>query len=99
MKFGKYLQENVYPDWRFYYIDYDGLKKLLKDRETGASFLERDEAVFVENLEKEMQKVLTSRPKSNGLGIRFPRCQSGRTYQTRTALRECRRQLDEEWFE
>ena len=57
MKFGKYLQENVYPEWRFYYIDYDGLKRLLKEREEDTPFSEGDEAMFVESLEKEMQKV------------------------------------------
>lgn len=59
MKFGKYLQENVYPEWKFYYIDYDGLKKLLKERGEEEFFSERDEAVFVEGLEREMQKVVT----------------------------------------
>lgn len=57
MKFGKYLQENVYPDWRFYYIDYDGLKRMLKERGENQTFRERDEAGFVESLEKEIQKV------------------------------------------
>lgn len=57
MKFGKYLHENTLPEWRFYYIDYDGLKRLLKDREIGETFSEQDEATFVETLEKEMQKV------------------------------------------
>jgi SPX domain protein involved in polyphosphate accumulation len=56
MKFGKYLQENVYPEWRFYYIDYDGLKRILKERRVGESFAEKDEAHFVESLDKEMQK-------------------------------------------
>ena len=58
MKFAKFLQENVYVEWRFYYIDYDGLKRILKERDDGEAFSERDEAVFVESLEKEMQKVL-----------------------------------------
>lgn len=57
MKFGQYLQENIFPEWRFYYIDYDGLKRLLKEREIGETFSEQDEATFVDSLEKEMQKV------------------------------------------
>jgi SPX domain protein involved in polyphosphate accumulation len=60
MKFGKHLNENIYSEWRFYYIDYDGLKKMIKERTAVEPFFaERDEALFVEALEKEMEKVLT----------------------------------------
>ena len=31
MKFGQYLQENMEPDWKEFYVDYDGLKKIIKD--------------------------------------------------------------------
>ncbi len=60
MKFGKYLADNIAPEWRFYYIDYDGLKKLVEEREASgeAFFAEKDEAHFVDALEKEMQKVV-----------------------------------------
>lgn len=58
MKFGRELQQKLYPEWRFYYIDYDKLKLMLKDRTSpGKSFTETDEAKFVEALETEMKKV------------------------------------------
>lgn len=57
MKFGKYLLDSIFPDWRFYYLDYDRLKRVLKERVEGEIFSETDEAHFVESLEKEMQKV------------------------------------------
>ncbi len=62
MKFGQSLSQKIKPEWKFYYIDYDGLKKLIKDRtSTGGYFAESDEANFVDYLEKEMQKVLDFR--------------------------------------
>lgn len=60
MKFGKYLEENLYKDWKFHYIDYEGLKDMLRGREMEQGnniFSEREEAKFVEALEKEMEKV------------------------------------------
>ncbi|ORY05427.1 SPX-domain-containing protein [Basidiobolus meristosporus CBS 931.73] len=57
MKFGSQLQEILYPEWRFYYLDYDGLKRMLKERLN--DFTEKDEAKFVEFLEKELEKVYT----------------------------------------
>lgn len=57
MKFGKFLQENAYSEWRFYYIDYEGLKKMLKSRPEGETATEYDEAEFVDCLEHEMRKV------------------------------------------
>ena len=57
MKFGNYLKEHTFSEWRFYYIDYDRLKRQLRDRDPNGIIPERDEAAFVENLEKEMQKV------------------------------------------
>jgi len=64
MKFGDYLEGNLIPEWKFYYVDYNGLKMMLKGRgdstsnDTSNEFHERDEARFVEALENEMQKVL-----------------------------------------
>lgn len=58
MKFGRTFKEAILPEWRFYYMDYDRMKLLLKDRTSqGSFFAETDEAAFVESLEKEMQKV------------------------------------------
>ncbi|KAK9729289.1 hypothetical protein K7432_000437 [Basidiobolus ranarum] len=58
MKFGSQLQEILYPEWRFYYLEYDGLKRVLKER-LSDTFTEKDEAKFVEFLEKELEKVYT----------------------------------------
>lgn len=58
MKFGKQIVEKAYHEWRFYYMDYNGLKQLLKSRsQAGAFFQVSDEAKFVECLEREMEKV------------------------------------------
>lgn len=56
MKFGTQLNSSLYSEWRFYYIDYDGLKRLIKPKQDG-SFKEEDEAKFVEFLEKDLEKV------------------------------------------
>ncbi|KAJ1971002.1 hypothetical protein H4R35_005527 [Dimargaris xerosporica] len=56
MKFGQQLQDSMFPDWRFYYVDYARLKKFIKARmESG--FTENDERSFVEMLERELEKV------------------------------------------
>lgn len=62
MKFGETLKQKIKPEWKFYYIDYDGLKKLIKERTSAKDFFEEsDEANFVDHLESEMQKVLDFR--------------------------------------
>lgn len=62
MKFGENLKQKIKPEWKFYYIDYDGLKQLIKERTSAKDFFEEsDEANFVDHLEKEMQKVLDFR--------------------------------------
>ncbi len=33
MKYGEYLLSQRYPGWEEYYLDYDSLKKLIKDLE------------------------------------------------------------------
>ncbi|KAJ1984672.1 hypothetical protein H4R34_000506 [Dimargaris verticillata] len=56
MKFGQQLRDSMFPDWRFYYVDYARLKKFIKARmESG--FTESDERSFVEMLERELEKV------------------------------------------
>jgi SPX domain protein involved in polyphosphate accumulation len=47
----------MYQEWRFYYLDYDLLKRLLKEKTLGKDFTEYDEASFVETFDKEIQKV------------------------------------------
>jgi SPX domain protein involved in polyphosphate accumulation/uncharacterized membrane protein YidH (DUF202 family) len=62
MKFGETLKQKIKPEWKFYYINYDGLKELIKERTSAKDFFEEsDEASFVNHLEMEMQKVLDFR--------------------------------------
>jgi SPX domain protein involved in polyphosphate accumulation len=56
MKFGEKLNNALYEPWRFYYLDYNGLKKAIREDRPG-TFNENDEATFVNMLEKELDKV------------------------------------------
>lgn len=58
MKFGSQLKATLHEDWEKYYVDYDGLKKLLKQgaRKEGG-YSEKDETEFAERLDKELEKV------------------------------------------
>jgi hypothetical protein len=55
MKFGTQLSNLRFPEWKFYYVDYDELKQLLKTGDN--EFAETHESVFLERLESELQKV------------------------------------------
>ncbi|RKP11502.1 VTC domain-containing protein, partial [Piptocephalis cylindrospora] len=57
MRFGHQLETSLNPDWRYYYVDYDGLKVRLKMRPGPSSYREGDEATFVQLLEHELDKV------------------------------------------
>lgn len=71
MLFGVKLANDVYPPWKDSYIDYERLKKLLKegvirDKSNGAKYKsedpdfawsDHDESRFVEALDKELEKV------------------------------------------
>ena len=65
MLFGIKLANDVYPPWKDSYIDYERLKKLLKESVIhdghGAvdNWSERNESDFVEALDKELEKVYT----------------------------------------
>ena len=65
MLFGIKLANDVYPPWKDSYIDYERLKKLLKEsvihdgRSSVDSWSERNESDFVEALDKELEKVYT----------------------------------------
>ncbi|KAG7927250.1 hypothetical protein KL925_002621 [Ogataea polymorpha] len=73
MLFGVKLQNEVFPPWKNYYIDYDHLKKLLKENiiestenstKAGSSsaisaWSEKDEAEFASQLDSELEKVYT----------------------------------------
>ncbi|EUC36270.1 hypothetical protein COCCADRAFT_34278 [Bipolaris zeicola 26-R-13] len=50
MKFGTTLRRSVYAPWKDQYIDYDKLKKLLKDNEDDDSWTADDESAFVDEL-------------------------------------------------
>jgi SPX domain protein involved in polyphosphate accumulation len=50
MKFGTTLRKSVYAPWKDKYIDYEKLKKLLKDNEDEDSWTADDESAFVDEL-------------------------------------------------
>jgi SPX domain protein involved in polyphosphate accumulation len=56
MKFGQSLSNALNPDWKFYYLDYDRLKLLLKVQK-GESFNESNEENFIQLLETELEKI------------------------------------------
>ncbi|KAF1829221.1 Mis6-domain-containing protein [Decorospora gaudefroyi] len=50
MKFGTTLRKSVYAPWKDKYMDYDKLKKLLKDNEDDDTWTADDESAFVDEL-------------------------------------------------
>ncbi|KAF3051304.1 vacuolar transporter chaperone [Didymella keratinophila] len=54
MRFGQQLKQSLNKDWLFYYIDYEELKTALRVHHT---WDEKSEQSFVEQLEKELDKV------------------------------------------
>lgn len=74
MKFGTQLSNALHPEWKFYYTDYDNLKRLLKVK--GGEFNESHEAVFIEAIESELDKVATfCTIKSDELTRRVQHCE------------------------
>jgi len=62
MLFGVKLQNEIYPPWKDYYIDYEGLKKLLKENVVtrgNEDWTELDEKAFAAELDRELEKVYT----------------------------------------
>ncbi|KIY69113.1 SPX-domain-containing protein [Cylindrobasidium torrendii FP15055 ss-10] len=57
MKFGRKISTDLYNEWRPFYLDYNGLKRQLKDRTTGRSWTSQDEKDFTSLLEKELDKI------------------------------------------
>ncbi|OZJ03478.1 hypothetical protein BZG36_02740 [Bifiguratus adelaidae] len=57
MKFGHQLKTSLYPEWHYYYMSYDDMKHLLKQRLSDHPWNEDDESAFIEALEKELEKV------------------------------------------
>lgn len=58
MLFGNKLQEEIYQPWATYYLDYNGLKKLLKENVIlQNNWSEEDEQKFVTTLDGNLEKV------------------------------------------
>ncbi|KAG2181398.1 hypothetical protein INT43_008981 [Umbelopsis isabellina] len=58
MKFGEHLRKQRLPQWRFFYLDYDGLKAVLKDGSSQeAEWTSKDDQQFVDRLITELDKV------------------------------------------
>ncbi|KAI8886051.1 vacuolar transporter chaperone complex subunit, partial [Backusella circina FSU 941] len=57
MKFGHTLKTSLNPEWTSFYLDYDALKVILKQKRPQNEWKEENESVFVEQLEKELSKV------------------------------------------
>ncbi|CAG8460579.1 8035_t:CDS:2 [Diversispora eburnea] len=60
MKFGSQIKATLHLEWKNYYVDYDGLKKILKQgEEREGGYTDKDETAFFEKLDKELEKVYT----------------------------------------
>lgn len=57
MKFGTKINNDLYSEWRAFYIDYSILKRELKSRTRSHSWTSKDEEVFRIMLERELDKV------------------------------------------
>lgn len=65
MRFGSTLRKSIYPPWKEHYVDYDKLKKLLKESDGGSpvdddedAWTAEDESAFVDELmNNQLQKV------------------------------------------
>ncbi|ODV58687.1 SPX-domain-containing protein [Ascoidea rubescens DSM 1968] len=63
MLFGIKLQNELYPPWKDQYMNYEKLKKLLKETSIEQDWSDADEASFVEFLDSELEKVYTFQTK------------------------------------
>ncbi|CAG8492214.1 1378_t:CDS:2 [Paraglomus occultum] len=70
MKFGHHLKTSLYPEWTFYYLDYEGLKVELKKGTRGKQWDEDAETSFMELLEKELDKVYNFQAVKSGEIVR-----------------------------
>ncbi|CCO35306.1 Vacuolar transporter chaperone 4 [Rhizoctonia solani AG-1 IB] len=57
MKFGQKIKNDSYAEWRAYYLDYTGLKKVLKAKTSEGEWTSDDEDKFVAKLEAELEKI------------------------------------------
>ncbi|KAJ2455845.1 hypothetical protein EV183_000461 [Coemansia sp. RSA 2336] len=75
MKFGQQLRDSLFPDWKFYYVDYSGLKRFLYER-TEKGYTADDESEFVKLLDSELEKVNNfQQTKSNEMKQRIQYCE------------------------
>ncbi|KAF9581641.1 vacuolar transporter chaperone [Lunasporangiospora selenospora] len=59
MKFGSQFKEHQAPHWRFYYVDYEGLKSHIRSNSLNRAFVLEDESRFVQLLNVELDKVFS----------------------------------------
>jgi len=52
-----YLQTDIYSEWRNYYLDYNKLKKVLKEGTVYSTWNAQREKQFLELLENELEKI------------------------------------------
>ncbi|KAF8638328.1 hypothetical protein AX17_002348 [Amanita inopinata Kibby_2008] len=57
MKFGAKISNDLYIEWRNFYLDYNLLKRELKSRTTGHGWTDADETEFTLMLENELDKI------------------------------------------
>ncbi|KAI9208767.1 VTC domain-containing protein [Polychytrium aggregatum] len=57
MRFGERLEDEIYPDWKFYSIEYNFLKSELEGRASVSPFTDDDEMHFVSLLDDELEKI------------------------------------------
>ncbi|KAL0571002.1 vacuolar transporter chaperone [Marasmius crinis-equi] len=57
MKFGRKISTDLYNEWRPFYLDYNLLKRELKDRTVARAWTLEDEREFTLKLEKELDKI------------------------------------------
>ncbi|TFK70314.1 SPX-domain-containing protein [Pluteus cervinus] len=57
MKFGTKISNDLYNEWRPFYLDYNGLKRDIKARTTSHGWNAKDEREFTAMLEKELDKI------------------------------------------
>ncbi|KAG0235944.1 vacuolar transporter chaperone [Actinomortierella wolfii] len=76
MKFGTQLKSQRPSQWKFYVVDYDGLKALLKSKSLGRTFTEQDEEHFTNQLVQELVKVSSFQSmKLNEIQLRTEHCE------------------------
>ncbi|RPD74979.1 SPX-domain-containing protein [Lentinus tigrinus ALCF2SS1-7] len=57
MKFGRKISNDLYNEWRPFYIDYNLLKRELKSRTVSRNWTDEDEREFTLMLERELDKI------------------------------------------